>query len=73
LCVKDRWWVLLTRARKSFLSSKGVYRFSMVCISRLRSRMLREDVVTEERRSVQVEDVNRKAGTGVNRLEKVKG
>jgi hypothetical protein len=45
----------------------------MVYISRLCSRMLREDVVTEERRSVQVQDVNRKAGTGVKRLEKVRG
>jgi hypothetical protein len=32
--------------------------------------MLREGVVTEERRSVQVWDVNRKAGTGVKRLRK---
>jgi hypothetical protein len=45
----------------------------MVYISRLRSRMLWEDVVTEERRSVQVRNVNRKAGKGVKRLEKLKG
>jgi hypothetical protein len=41
----------------------------MVYISRVRLRMLREGVVTERRRSVQVWDVNRKAGTGVKRFE----
>jgi hypothetical protein len=41
----------------------------MVYISRLRPWMLREGVVTEGRRSVQVWDVNRKVGTGVKRLE----
>jgi hypothetical protein len=42
----------------------------MVYISRLRPMMLREGVVTEGRRSVQVWDVNREVGTGVKRLER---
>jgi hypothetical protein len=41
----------------------------MVYINRLRRRMLHEGVVTIRRRGVQVWDVNRKAGTGVKRLE----
>jgi hypothetical protein len=40
--------VLLTRARKSFLLFGSVYRFSMMYISRLCRRMLREGVVTKE-------------------------
>jgi hypothetical protein len=40
----------------------------MVYISRLCPRILREGVVTEGRRSVQVWDVNGKAGTGMKRL-----
>jgi hypothetical protein len=41
----------------------------MVYISRLRRRMLQEGVVTKRRRDAQVWDENRKAGTGVKRLE----
>jgi hypothetical protein len=52
---------LLTRARKDFFLSGSVYRFSMVYISRLRRRMLREGVVTKRRRGAQVWDERRKA------------
>jgi hypothetical protein len=41
----------------------------MVYISRLCQRMLRKGVVTKRRRGAQVWDENRKAGTGVKRLE----
>jgi hypothetical protein len=40
--------VLLTRARRSFLLSGSVYRFSRVYIRHLRQKMLREGVVTKE-------------------------
>ena len=53
LYIQAGWLVLLTRARRSFLLFKDVYRSLKMYIGCLRPRILREGVVTKGRGSIQ--------------------